>query len=452
MEKKRNERPSRRGISLGTIFMLAVTVIVVGMSTATLPRLLGKADFDMDVGSVFALSLDHAIPSLALSQIPISDRTAEPAVQITPEMPEILFTPAPTAVPTPTPVPGGTVTLTLGGSVNIEEGIRKSAYYSDSGKYDFTEIMMLLQEEMQSDLTLLTLENVTCDTEKVSSVNVPSDVMDMLSDAGVDLLALGYPHAMDKGMAGLQSTVQAARDRGMMTLGAYVNQADADTLRMVTVDNVDVAFLHYTESISSTGKKAVSSEGADYALPMTLISGTPDAMLADIRNAREAGADLVIVSLNWGKVSASKPTAAQKELAQQLADAGADVIVGAGTRVVQPVSWLTAKDTNGSIRQVLCAWNLGSLINESRKDGNVLGMLLQLQISLDGGVLSFEKVCYTPTYVWRFKQDGKYQYRIAVSDQAPPDGMSDDHIGYMEKAYRNLQKYLGDSPVTLRTK
>ena len=285
MEKKRNERPSRRGISLGTIFMLAVTVIVVGLSAATLPRLLGKADFDMDVGSVFALSLDHAIPSLALSQIPISDRTAEPAVQMTPEMPEILFTPAPTAVPTPTPVPGGTVTLTLGGSVNIEEGIRKSAYYSDSGKYDFTEIMMLLQEEMQSDLTLLTLENVTCDTEKVSSVNVPSDVMDMLSDAGVDLLALGYPNAMDKGMAGMQSTVQAARDRGMMTLGAYVNQADADTLRMVTVDNVDVAFLHYTESISSTGKKAVSSEGADYALPMTLISGTPDAMLADIRNA-----------------------------------------------------------------------------------------------------------------------------------------------------------------------
>ena len=82
----------------------------------------------------------------------------------------------------------------------------------------------------------------------------------------------------------------------------------------------------------------------------------------------------------------------------------------------------------------------------------MLGMLLQLQISLDGGVLSFEKVCYTPTYVWRFKQDGKYQYRIAVSDQTPPDGMSDDHIGYMEKAYRNLQKYLGDSPVTLRTK
>ena len=79
-------------------------------------------------------------------------------------------------------------------------------------------------------------------------------------------------------------------------------------------------------------------------------------------------------------------------------------------------------------------------------------MLLQLQIAFDGSTISFEKVCYTPTYIWRFKQDGQYQYRIAVSDQLPPDGMSDDQAGYMEKALRNIQKYLDDSPVTLRVK
>ena len=92
------------------------------------------------------------------------------------------------------------------------------------------------------------------------------------------------------------------------------------------------------------------------------------------------------------------------------------------------------------------------MLNESRKDGNVLGMLLQLQIFFDGKSLSFEKVCYTPTYIWRYKQDGQYQYRIVPSDQPAPDGMSDEQIGYMQKAYKNLQKYLGDSPVTLRTK
>ena len=442
-----------RGVSFGTVFMLALTVIVLGTTGAIFPRLLGKADLDVDVGGVFAaLTLHNALPELSLSDIPISDATEVPVTTPTPQPKADAATVVPTAVPTATPVPGGTVTLTIGGSVNIDDAIRKSAYYSESGKYDFTEIMTLLREELQSDLTLLTLENVTCDAEKVSAVNAPSVVMDMLANAGVDVLALGYDNALDKGLAGLQSTAEAAQSRGMTTLGAYTSQTDADELRMFTVDNVDVVFLHYTDTVTNAGKKAITSENVGYALPATYTDGIPDGMFADIRSARAAGADLIIVSLNWGKESASKPTSVQKELAQQLADAGADVIVGAGTRVVQPVTWLTAKDANGNIRHTLCAWNLGSLLNESRKDGNVLGMLLQLQISYDGTSISFEKVCYTPTYIWRYKQDGQYQYRIAVSDQPAPDGMSDDQAGYMEKAYRNLQKYLGDSPVTLRVK
>lgn len=441
-----------RGVSFGTIFMLVVTLAVVGVSAATLPRLLGSADFSMNVsGAMDALSLDGAMPALNLTDIPISDAT-EPPQEVAPETEAPAVTPEPTAVPTNTPVPGGTVTLTLGGSINIDDAIRKSAYYSDSGKYDFAEIMVLLQEEMQSDLTLITLENITYDDEKVSALNAPSAVMDMLADAGVNIVALGHPKALDKGMEGLRATIDAAQERGITTLGAYANQADADELRMFTVNNVNVAFLHYTESITSTGKNAIKGAGVDYALPTIKLNGAVEAMLADVRSAKRAGADVVIVSLNWGKVSASKPTAEQKSIAQQLADAGADAIIGSGSRVVQPVTWLTTKDDNGATQHVLCAWSLGSLINESRKDGNVAGMLLQLQIHHDKGSISFQKVCYTPTYIWRYKQDSQYYYRIAVSDQPPPDGMSDDQISYMEKALRNLQKFLGDSPVMLRTK
>ena len=440
-----------RGVSLGTVCMLAITVAVSGLSAVILPRLLGKADFSMMVdGTLSALTLDDALPVLALNDIPIGEVHHTPAPSSAPTASARLATPSP--VPTATPVPGGTVTLTIGGSVNIDDAIRKSAYYSESKKYDFTEMMMLLKDEMASDLTLLTLENITLDSDKVSANNAPSAVMDMLADAGVDILALGYPKAYDKGQAGLAATVEAARERGMTTIGAYLTENEANTLCMVTVDHVQVAFLHYTETISTTGQKAINADARSYALPTMYINGAAAAMLSDVRKAREAGADVIIVSLNWGTVSASKPTAAQKEVAQQLAEAGADVIVGAGSRVVQPITWLTSRQEDGSIRHTLCAWSLGSLLNESRKDGNVLGMLLQLQISFDGDSLSFEKVCYTPTYIWRYKQDGQYYYRIAVSDQPAPDGMSDEQAGYMEKALRNLKKYLGDSPVTLRTK
>lgn len=442
-----------RGVSFGTMFMLALSVLILGSTMVIFPRLLGTANIHVDGSEVLAaLTLHDGFPSLALSDIPLSDATPVPEATALPASQATMYVPEATAAPTSTPVPGGTVTLTFGGSINIEEAIRKSAYYSDSSKYDFSEIMALIRDELQSDLTMVSLENITYDADKVSTVNAPSAVMDMLADAGVDVVALGFSKAIDKGLDGLQATVHAAQNRGLSNIGAYANQADADELRLFTVDNVDVAYLHYTETISATGKKAISLEHAAYALPTIYIDGIPDGMFADIRNARAAGADVVVVSLNWGKVSASKPTVEQKELAQLLADAGADIIVGTGSRVVQPVTWLTSRDAKGNIRHTLCAWSLGSLLNESRKDGNVLGMLLQLQISFDGTALSFEKVCYTPTYIWRYKQDGQYQYRIAVSDQPAPDGMSDEQIGYMEKAYRNLQKYLGDSPVTLRMK
>jgi len=442
-----------RGVSFGTIFMLAVAFVVVGLSAVTLPRLLGTANFNMDVsGAISALTLDGALPRLNLTEIPISDATAAPENEEDSVQDTATPTPAPTPAPTSTPIPGGTVTLTLGGSINIDDAIRKSAYYSDSGKYDFSDIMVFLRDEMRADLNFLTLENITYEDAKVSSLNAPCEVMDALAGAGVEIVALGHPKAAEKGVEGIRATIDAAKEQGMATLGIYANQEEAARYRLFTVDNVDVAFLHYTESVTSSGKKNLQNAGAVYALSTIKVNGTTDAMLADIRDAKAAGADVVIVSLNWGKVSASKPTTEQKTIAQQLADAGADAIIGAGSRVVQPITWLASKDENGETRHVLCAWSLGSLLNESRKDGNVFGMLLQLQIYFDGQDISFQKVCYTPTYIWRYKQDSQYYYRVVISDQPAPDGMGEDQIGYMEKALRNLQKYLDDSPVTLRTK
>ena len=443
------KKKEHRGVSFGTILMVSLTVMVLGGVGTILSRLMGSADLNIDVGGVLsALSLDGALPELTLNDIPITRATEIPSEIAPPQ--EATATPEPVATPAPTatPVPGGTITLTIGGSVNIDDAIRKSAYYSESGKYDFTEIMSLLDDEMTGDLTLVTLENITLGSEKVSTLNAPETVMDMLEAAGVDVVALGFPKAMDKGMAGLAATIDAASERGLSVVGAYATQSAADELFLYSKNNVDVAVLHYTESVSTMGKKAMSSEGTPYALKTI----STDSIAEDVRAAREKGADVVVVSLNWGKESSSKPTTDQRNIAQQLANAGADVIVGAGSRVVQPVEWLTVKDESGGIRHVLCAWSLGSLINESRKDGNVVGMLLQLQIAFDGDSISFERVCYTPTYIWRFKQDGSYQYRIAVSDQPASDGMDEAQQGYMEKALRNIQKYLEDSDVTLREK
>lgn len=440
-------KKDHRGVSLGTIVMLCVTGAVLLGCFLILPRMLGQARGTVDVRQVLSVFQMDGIPSLTLSEIPITQTGGDlPAPAATQDVSPA--TSAPTIPPAATQAPklGGTFTLTLGGTVNFDDAVRKAGYYSESQKYDFTEMLSLLRDEMTGDVTFLTLENLILPDTKVSALNAPEAAAKLLRDSGVNLVGVGFTKVYDKGADGVQTTLTALHDRNLTTIGAYNTQEEANTICIRTLDSVPVAFLHYTEALSSTGKKAMKSSGATYVVPLA----DADTIAADVRRAREQGAAVVVVSLNWGASGASKPTNAQRKLAQAIADAGADVIIGAGTRVVQPVTWLTHKNEDGTTAQTLCAWSLGSLLNESRKDGNVAGMLLQLQISWDGQNVSFGRVSYTPTYIWRQKVDGAYQYRVVASDRSAPGGMSEEQQGYMAKALRTIQNALADSPVTIR--
>lgn len=441
-----------RGISLGTILMLGITVVVLLGCAMILPGLMGKPNGQVDVREVLSIFQMDSLPSLAMSEIPISDpRPSEETPTATPLLEALapLATVEPTQAPTPTPTPkvGGTFTLTIGGTINMDDAVRKSAYYSESQKYDMTELLSLIGGEMSGDMTMVMLENLIMPDSRVSSLNAPEALAEMLSQSGVKLVTCGFSKVLDKGTDGLHTTLEALRDQNLKIIGAYETKQEAEPL-ILTLNSVPVAFLHYTDALSATGKKTLKTASAEYTVPLA----DAETIAADVRKARENGAAVVIVSLNWGSSGASKPTSAQKKLAQAIADAGVDVIVGAGTRVAQPVTWLTHQHEDGTIGQTLCAWSLGSLLNESRKDGNVAAMLLQLQIAWDGTNVSFCQVAYTPTYIWRQKWDGQYQYRVVASDQAAPSGMSEDQQTYMRKAWQRIETLLEDSPVTLRAK
>ena len=443
-----SRQPKKRGVSFGTIVMLVLTAVVAGGMLHLLPRLLGENDIQFDTSKVLeALNLGDAIPALSLSEIPLINSPQEApteapgVISLPQEMPQA--TALPTEAPTATPVVGGTFTLTLGGSVNMDDGVRQSGYYSDAKKYDFSETLSLLSGEMQSDLTMLTLENIVMPDAKVSALITPAEIMKTLKDVGVDVVALGFSQAYDQGLKGVSSTVAAARQARLTTLGAYESAEDAADLRIMTLQNVRVALLHYSETLSSKGRTAMKKDGGSFAVPLLDIASVQ----ADIAAAKAKGAQVIVVSIDWSSVTKSTPSKNQTAMAQEIAEAGADVIVGTGTGVTQPVTWLTAGN-----RRVLCAYSLGSLLNEGRKDGNVASLLLQLTITCDGaGNVSFDRVAYTPTYIWRYRMDSKYYYRVVASDREPPMGMGDDQTGYKDKAFTNIRKTLGeDTPLTIR--
>lgn len=448
----------RRGVSLGTIFMILLTLSVLIGCAIVMPRLMGKANIRMEDRAMHSsTNLNDSLPELAMSDIPLTGTaTAEPTI-VPPAVsaaPEPAVSVAPTPEITPEPMFSGTVVLTFGGSINVDDLIRKSGFYSDSDKYDYTDNLALIAGEMDSDITLVTLESITDPDGYVRQVpNAPVEVMDMLASANVDVVALGYNRAFERGLEGAAATINQASLRGLETVGLYDSEEDAARIRIIEVNGVKVAYLHYATAITTTAKRKLNSDHAPFAMPVISVNTGADVISADIARAREEGAHVVVVSINWsGSESITTTSTKMKNFMQALADAGADVVIGAGTKAVKEVSWFMGKRADGSSHQMLCAWSLGSLLNGERNNGNVTGILLHLQISVTGSNVNFERVTYTPTYIWRFKSDDYYRYRVVASDQPAPGGMDETHANNASRAFQRLKELLGNSPVTLRTK
>lgn len=443
------KRKRRRGISLGTIVMLALTLVVCGACLTLLPKLQGNTELHVDASAMLNnLTLNGSLPELSLSDIPITVTTAQPTTvtatatpqpTMQPEIQQMLSTASPAEQ---------TVTLTFGGSIYVESAVRKAAYFSETDSYDFEDMLSLLTDEMQADLTVVPLNNLLSSSGKYTDLTAPDAALRMLTAAGVNTVPLGFSTAYDQGQAGLSATLEAIRAQGLTAVGAYASEAEANTPSLLTVGGLKISILHYVDALSSTGRKKLKNENAAYALKLA----EAETIATDIAQARNAGAQIVVVSLAWGTSGKTAPTKDQTALAQAIADSGADMIVGTGTKAVQPVVWLTGKDADGASKQVLCAYNLGALLTESRKKTtSVGGMLLHVKLTYANNKLTFDETTYTPTYIWRYKQGSQYMYRVLPSDKAAPDAMSDDQRSVMQKALKVVQDALADSPVTQRT-
>jgi len=140
-----------------------------------------------------------------------------------------------------------------------------------------------------------------------------------LADAGIDYLSLANNHIRDAGGQGLLQTIANIRGEGIAVSGAGRNLAAARKPAMLEAGGQVVAVLAY-DAIAGYYHATADKIGS---APLTA-----SIVRADIRAARAAGADLVIVFPHWGTEYRSKPFAAQQDLARMIIDSGADMVIG----------------------------------------------------------------------------------------------------------------------------
>lgn len=426
---KRRRRTS--GVSLGTVVTIILVALVVFGSAVLLPKLMGDIDTRVDaqrVGVALLGAVDGAQQGASAQSTPIPSAMVE----------------LPTDAPTATPPATHTITLTATGSIAIDTTIQK-AVTSEAG-YAFGPLFEQLAGSFQSELNLATLENLVVGTDKLTDVNMPADALVAIRDSGVNVLCNGFYGALNNGVSGLSATLDAIRQNGMTPYGVYPTAESRKHVMTMEIGDVTVAFLSFQGELSAAGKKKTTREEQDFVIAPLTVPTIGESIAA----ARAAGAQIVVVSLCWGKVGADKPTATQREMAQGIASAGADIILGTHSGTVQAVELLSARRSDGRERQTLCAYSLGNLLISGRADRSAIsGALLHIamQYDLAADRLTFEQLTYTPTYVWRGKIDGRTGYRVLVSNREPPDFVEKEQRSVMERSLFLIRDAFAGTPV-----
>lgn len=432
-------RRARRRISLGTVVMLLLTIVVLGGFCALLPRLTGVTDVRTNAAEL-AVAIDQSLSQLAASGVSLVGPT--PQASVLP--PSELATATPTAA-APTAQPEQRFTLCAAGSIQINSNVQKAL--TDDGTYRFDILFDDLAGDLVADLSIATLENNVIPSAKLSDSNIPVDVLAPIRATGVNALCLGYYGALNGGVAGLIETQQAVTAAGMTPYGVYASQQERDSLTLMDVNGISVALLSYQNELTSSGKRQTTDEEQAFVIASQQLPVIAD----DIAKVRQAGAKVVVVSLCWGKEGATAPTSTQTELAQGIADAGADIILGTHSGTLQTVEILTANRGDGRYHPVLCAYSLGNLFTYDREKRSTLAsILLRSDVVYDPATdcVAFDNLSYTPTYSWRGKEDGVTRYRTLLNDgKTYPDYVDDTQRGVMERCLTLVNDVMADTPV-----
>ena len=423
-------------MSAGTVFMLIMLAVVLCGSALVLGKLSSGASVDLSKLHMTVLNIQNESQTAAEET---EDEMNEDGERMT--VHTITATPAIKSTPIPQ-IDENSFTLTIGGSISLSGEVRKNSRSTDAKVADYADIMMLLAPEIHSDVNAVFLENILSDRHKASDAVAPGNATVLLKEAGFDLAACGFSQIYAAGSDGISATMETLHEQEIRTSGIYP-ASNSGKPEIRTVNNVRTAIMQYTSTVPEKTRKSMVKDGTSEMVPEAELS----LITKDIASAREEGAEAVIILINWGKTG-KEPDKKQVELARGIAEAGADLIVGNGSRIPQAAEFLHGQ--NG--KEILCVWSLGSLLSGDRSNIKRLsGYLLHVTIQRDGkGGAEIRKPEYTPLYTWKYKQDSRFYYRCISANGEIPDGMDSEQQKNMSRAAETVRTVLNDSPLTER--
>jgi len=277
------------------------------------------------------------------------------------------------------------------GDIHVHRKVNRSAL-GLSGDYDYFPMFQQVKPLLDTlDLAVCHLEQPFAPAGQPVMVEPPllsssAKLAAGLAQAGFDRCGTASNHAMDRGPEGVDATLAAMDAAGLGHAGT-ARTPDEATPKVSLVNGVRIAQLAYTFG---------SNRGTPPGQKWRLNVASPAAIVADARQARAAGAEVVIVTIEWGADQVVEPTADQRKTAAAItASHDIDLIVGYQAHVIQPIS-----KVNGT----WVVWGMGNFlsdhpVNHTWSASSQDGAIFTVDVSVDSaGHARVDKPLVIPTW------------------------------------------------------
>lgn len=279
------------------------------------------------------------------------------------------------------------ITLVATGDVLLHERLWTTAKRDGDGAWDFAPLMSSVKPLVQqADLAIAHLETPLAPLggpyHGYPLFQGPPQIATALKQTGYDVCTTASNHSFDGGAAGVDRTLNTLDKAGLRHAGTARSRSEAETPTIVDVKGVKIASLSYTFGFN----------GLPYPNGQTWRAGKLDAATISrkAKEARDRGAEIVVVSCHWGTEYSAKVNDQQRELAPQLlADSNIDLVIGHHAHVVQPMEQVNGK---------WVAYGLGNLVAAHREPNSTKaeGLLVRFTFTRDGDRWTTEQAEYAP--------------------------------------------------------
>ncbi|HLY43868.1 MAG TPA: CapA family protein [Terracidiphilus sp.] len=274
--------------------------------------------------------------------------------------------------PPPYPHELARVTFAAAGDVIPHEAVRSAAAAEGPDVQGWTALFSDVADVFRSaDFGFVNMETPVAPNHSKGSkpfmFDAPLALPEALKASGIKVVSFANNHVMDQGWAGFAETRDHLRAIGLAFAGTSDDGASAWQPVITETNGIKIGWLGMTRWLNGNHNPDTADQPHVNFFPYPGESGgAPGAdevrVLAAVKSAR-AQCDFLIISVHWGIEYATAPRPEDVDLAHQMLDAGASVILGAHPHVLQPVE--TYRTADG--RNTVIFYSLGNFLsNQSR--------------------------------------------------------------------------------------